>query len=150
VTWASPPTPESTGIHGVGLADAPGSARMLNGYLDPTSPTAPASVYVSNLSAEMANRGYDVYVYTLNHLVSGMLSSKYTLGGITYFVVQASSSSTAAPLWSTRPAGRASGAANYLAFRNLRGASFTLLATPNSSVHGAPVNGIQIVSPPGS
>jgi len=45
----------------------------------------------------------------------------------------------------------AGGAGNYVVFRNLTGASFTLTATPDSgSTKRAPVNGLQIVAPTGS
>jgi hypothetical protein len=150
VTWACPATPGGTGIYGVGLVDAPGTTRMLNGYLDPTSPGAPASVIINGLPPEIANQGYDVYVYTLNHANTAMISSRYTLGGITFTVSQIVPAPTAAPVWVTLPPNRAIGAANYLAFRGLHGASFTLTAMPNSTVPRAPVNGIQIVSPSGS
>jgi hypothetical protein len=148
-TWSSPPTSVSTGVYAVGLADAPGNARMLNGYLDPTSPSAPATVTVTDLPAEMANGGYDVYVYTLNHLLAGTRTYSYTLGGTTYLVSQSAPSPSEVPSWSTFTPGSTSGTANYVVFRNLRGSAFTLTATPTGAIPRAPVNGIQIVAPPG-
>ena len=45
----------------------------------------------------------------------------------------------------------AGGAGNYVVFRNLTSASFTLTATPGTgSPTRAPVNGLQIVAPTGS
>ena len=42
-------------------------------------------------------------------------------------------------------------AGNYIVFRNLTAAAFTLTATPGTgSAPRAPVNGVQIVSPTGS
>jgi hypothetical protein len=43
------------------------------------------------------------------------------------------------------------GMGNYIIFRNVTGAAFTLTAQPpTGTVARAPVNGMQIVSPPGS
>jgi hypothetical protein len=45
----------------------------------------------------------------------------------------------------------ANGAGNYFVFHAVTGATFTLTATPSTGVTPrAPVNGLQIVSPPGS
>jgi hypothetical protein len=45
----------------------------------------------------------------------------------------------------------AGGAGNYIIFRNVTGAAFTLTATPGTgTATRAPVNGLQIVSPTGS
>ena len=64
VTWNSPAMAGNPGEWINGYADAPGNTRMMNGYLDPTASTSPATVKVSGLPATIAG-GYDVYVYTL-------------------------------------------------------------------------------------
>jgi hypothetical protein len=69
VTWNSPVTAGNPGEWINGYADAPGNTRMMNGYLDPTSATAPATVKIAGLPASLSG-GYDVYVYTLGDLPS--------------------------------------------------------------------------------
>jgi hypothetical protein len=149
VTWSSPPTSGGVGVYGVGLEDAVGNARMMNGYLDPTSPATPATIVVSGLPPAMTAGGYDVYVYTLGHLASGTRTYSYTIGASTITVSQTGPSPTIVPGFTLVP-NTNPGMGNYVIFRNLTDASFTLTATPTTGVPRAPVNGIQIVSPTGS
>jgi hypothetical protein len=149
VTWSAPPTSGSTGIYGVGLEDAPGNARMMNGYLDPTSTAMPATITVSGLPPAITTAGYDVYVYTLGHLSSGTRTYSYAIGASTVTVSQTGPSPTTVPVFSLVP-NTNPGVGTTVMFRNLADASFTLTATPAAGVPRAPVNGIQIVSPTGS
>jgi hypothetical protein len=149
VTWNAPPVPGSTGVYGVGLTDAPGNARMMNGYLDPTATAMPATVMVTNLPVDMAASGYDVYVYTMNRITTGNRTYKYTIGGATLTVTQVGPSPTMLPAFVTLAPGSVNGPANYIVFRNIKDASFMLTATPDTGSR-APINGIQIVSPTGS
>jgi hypothetical protein len=149
VTWHAPPVTGSVGIYGVSLVDAPGNARMMNGYLDPTSIGMPATVMVDSLPPAFVAGGYDVYVYTLGHLDSGARTYNYTLAGATFSVSQTGLSPTTVPPFVLAPTTNPR-AGNYVIFRNVAGASFTLTATPGTGTPRAPVNGIQIVSPTGS
>ncbi len=149
VAWNAPPGPGSAGVYGVGLTDAPGNARMMNGYLDPTATAMPATVVVTNLPVDIAASGYDVYVYTMNRITTGNRTYKYTIGGATLTVTQAGPSPSMLPAFVTLAPGSVNGPANYIVFRNIKDASFMLTATPDTG-NRAPINGIQIVSPTGS
>jgi hypothetical protein len=149
VTWHAPLVTGSVGIYGVNLLDAPGNARMMNGYLDPTSIGMPATVMVDSLPPAFVAGGYDVYVYALGHLDSGTRTYNYTLGGATFSVSQTGPSPTTVPPFVLAPTTNPR-AGNYVIFRNVAGASFTLTATPGAGTPRAPVNGIQIISPTGS
>lgn len=149
VTWNSPPVTGSAGIYAVDLEDAPGNARMMNGYLDPTAIATPAAIVVSGLPTTITSGGYDVYVYTLGHLASGTRTYNYTIGTTTFIVSQTGPSPTTVPAFVLAP-NMNPGVGNYVIFRNITGASFTLTATPDTGTPRAPVNGIQIVSPTGS
>jgi hypothetical protein len=146
-TWSSPPGASGPGIWRNGFADAPGNTRMMNGYLDPLSSDMPAAVGVSNLPADMAAVGYDVYVYCVGEVPSGTRTYRYSVGSTGITVSQTGPSPTTFTGFVLAPAG---GAGNYVVFRNVTGSAFTLTAAPASgSITRAPVNGIQIVSPPG-
>lgn len=148
-TWVSPTTTAGTGIWTNGYADAPGDVRMMNGYIDPTSSSLPASVTITGLPASLTAAGYDVYVYGGGDIRSANTRTcRYAIG---------TSSSTASEVGPTATTfkgytlARNGGTGNYVVFRNLTAASFTLTATPGTSTPSrAPVNGIQIVSPTGS
>jgi hypothetical protein len=149
-TWNAP-APNNPGTWLVGYADAPGDVRMMNGYLDPTSPSMPATVTVSGLPATITTGGYDLYVYMNGDpSATEMRNYQYTIGATTMTVNQTGVSLTFSG-YVLAPAG---GMGNYIVFRGVTGASFTLTATPGTSTPAnrqrAPVNGIQIVSPTGS
>jgi hypothetical protein len=122
---------------------------MMNGYLDPLAPAAPATVIVGNLPPEIVTPGYDVYVYVSGDTPAAQTRTyRYAIGAVTQMVAQIGPAPTTFPGFTLAPAG---GAGNYIVFRNLTGPSFTLTATPGTgTATRAPVNGIQIVSPTGS
>jgi hypothetical protein len=150
VMWSSPSTTAETGVWRINLTDAPGDPRMMNGYLDPLSPSAPATVKVSNLPAPFSTRGYDVYVYSVGDIPDTTTrASKYTIGSTSIIVSQTGPTPTGVFTGFKRAQNNGSG--NYMVFQAVTGGSFTLTATPSSGTPTrAPVNGIQIVSPPGS
>jgi hypothetical protein len=150
VTWNSPASATETGVWRNNLTDAPGDPRMMNGYLDPLSSSAPATVKVSNLPAPFSTRGYDVYVYSEGDIPDPTTRmSKYTIGSTSIIVSQTGPTPPAVFTGFKRAQNNGSG--NYMVFQSVTGASFTLTATPSMGTPTrAPVNGIQIVSPPGS
>ena len=153
VTWSSPGDPNNMsinpGVFSAGLTDMAGDVRMMNGYLDPSSGSAPAAtVTVSGLGA--LTGGYDVYVYFLAQLSSGtMRTHKVTIGSTTVSVTQVGPSGFTG--YSEATNGGTTG--NYVLFKNVTGTSFTMTSTAVSasdSIMRAPVNGMQIVWPSGS
>ena len=148
VTWNSPVTAGNPGEWINGYADAPGNTRMMNGYLDPTSSTAPATVKITGLAAPITGN-YDVYVYTLGDLPSTSTRTyQYAIGATSTTVSQTGPSPSTFPGFTLAPSG---GAGSYVIFRNVTGTSFTLTATPGTGPQTrAPVNAIQIVWPAGS
>jgi hypothetical protein len=153
VTWMSPSMGTNPGEWTVGFADMPGDTRMMNGYLDPVISSMPAVVTVSGLPASIAGGGYDVYVYVTGDLGTSTVTRtyNYAIGTATFAVTQTGPAPTSFTGFMPAPAG---GAGNYVVFRNVTGASFTLTATPGNPGTGsnmrAPVNGLQIVAPTGS
>ena len=149
VTWDSPTVSTSIGVYGAGLADAPGDVRMMNGYLDPTSSSSTPSVTVtvSGLPTSITAGGYDVYVYFLGTVPSGLTRSQRLTIGTTSFTV----SQTGPAMFSGYVLSPNMGTGNYVVFRQVTGSSFTLTGTPASGVSlRAPMNGLQIVWPTGS
>jgi hypothetical protein len=152
VTWNSPiATNETWATWTLSLADSPGDVRMMNGYLDPRAIASPATISVTGLAGAMSG-GYDVYVYCFGEMTwADTRTYKYKIGSTTHTVTQ-----TEPPLvtsFSGYTLAPEAGAGNTVVFRNVTGTSFTLTAMPGSSLHQtvrAPVNGIQIVYPPGS
>ncbi|MES1205974.1 MAG: hypothetical protein ABUS79_08550 [Pseudomonadota bacterium] len=148
VIWNSPATPGNSGEWINRFADAPGNTRMMNGYLDPTSSASPATVKVSGLPTPIAG-GYDVYVYTFGDIPGASTRTyQYAIGTTTVTVSQTGPSPSTFPGFTLAPAG---GAGSYVVFHNVSGTTFTLTATPGTGPQTrAPINGIQIVWPPGS
>ena len=146
VTWNAPANAGNTGVWTNGFADAAGNIRMINGYLDPTSSALPATVKVTGLPAAIAG-GYDVYVYAYGDIPdTATRTYQYALGSS--FTVSQTGPSATVPGFTRAPPG---GAGNYILYRNVSGASFTLTATPGTGPQSrAPINGIQIVWPSGS
>jgi hypothetical protein len=132
-------------VYQLGIADAAGDARMMNGYLDPFGA---ATIMVTGLPASFTTRGYDVYVYANGYVPTGqMRTGSYGVGGMTMTLMQAASTAYSGAY--VQAVG--GGAGNYVVFRNLNAASFTLSATPGPATGGprrAPVNGLQIVALP--
>jgi hypothetical protein len=150
VMWNSPSMGSNPGEWLVGFADMPGNTRMMNGYLDPVVASMPAVVTVSGLPASITAGGYDVYVYVTGDVGTSTNTRiySYAIGTTMFTVSQTGPSPTSFTSFTLAPAG---GAGNYVVFRNLTTASFTLTATPGTgSATRAPVNGLQIVSPTGS
>jgi len=149
VTWNAPMVSTSFGVYSAGLADAPGDVRMMNGYLDPTSSgsTPSVTVTVSGLPTSITAGGYDVYVYFLGTVPSGLTRSQRLAIGTTSFTV----SQTGPAMFSGYVLSPNMGTGNYVVFRQVTGSSFTLTGTPTSGVTlRAPMNGLQIVWPTGS
>lgn len=145
-TWSA----GNGGVYRLSWTDAPGDARMMNGYLDPYNPNSPASVTVTNLPAALGAARYDVYLYAYGPLAGGTRSSKYTLGTTNITIWQTGPSAGAFGGFSSAADG---GSGNMIVFRGVTGTSFTVAATPDSATGTAtraPVNGLQIVSPSGS
>ena len=148
-TWNSPSGTNATGVWKNRFPDAPGNVRMMNGYLDPTSSEAPATVLIRDLPADMATAGYDVYVYASGDFsTSTTRNYTYAIGASSVSVVQAGPTPATFSGFVLAPDG---GMGNYIIFRNVTGAAFTLTARPPvGDLTRAPLNGMQIVSPPGS
>jgi hypothetical protein len=150
VTWSSP-AQGSTGIYQNWPTDSPGNMRMMNGYLDPNLSGMPAMVTVSGLPAAVSAGGYDVYVYCFGELsYQTTRIYQYSIGATAILASQMGPSPATFPGFSVAASG---GIGNVVIFRNVTGASFTLVATPSSSPDGnirAPLNGFQIVFPSGS
>jgi len=149
VIWTSPPSVSSPGVWTKGFVDAPGDVRMMNGYLDPLSSSAPATVVVAGLPDAITSSGYDVYVYTTGEIQSGSTrTSSYTIGTTSITESEVGPTPTTFTGFTQASTG---GRGNYVVFKKVTGASFILIAKPGSAaVVRAPVNGIQIVSPSGS
>jgi hypothetical protein len=131
-------------VYQLGIPDAAGDARMMNGYLDPFGV---ATVMVTGLPTSFTTRGYDLYVYANGEVPSGqMRTSSYAVGGMTMTLMQAANT----PYAGTYNQAVGGGVGNYLVFRNLNAASFTLSATPGpaTGARRSPLNGIQIVALP--
>jgi hypothetical protein len=151
VAWSSPGTPTSSGTYSVDLTDAPGDARMMNGYLDPAMGTLPsATVTVSGLPSAMGS--YDVYVYFLGKPLSGDTRT-HTLTVVTPAPNSASTSFTVSqtgPPPTTVPPYLLATATtgNYVLFKKVKGPTFTLTSTAvTGGTKRAPINGFQIVWP---
>jgi hypothetical protein len=149
VTWNSPVMGTNPGEWKNPYADTPGNARMMNGYLDPPASSTPATITVSGLPAAITGGGYDVYVYVAGNIANATTRTYgYAIGATSVTVTDTGPTPTTFPGFTLAPAG---GAGNYIVFRSLTAASFTLTATPGTgNPMRAPVNGLQIVSPSGS
>lgn len=150
LTWSSPPTAVTApGVWRIQLTDARPDAIMMDGYLDPTSSTLPATVMVANLPESLASVGYDVYVYCWGAiaLATETRTYKYTMGATSISVSQ--SGATQRMFAGFQMVAQTNGTGNYVVFHNVTGTAFSLIATPvTGDFKRAPVNGIQIVSPP--
>jgi hypothetical protein len=150
LTWSSPPTAVTApGVWRLQLSGAGADAIMMDGYLDPTSTALPATILVANLPASLASVGYDVYVYCLGDiaLATETRTYKYTIGATSIMVSQTGVSPTT--FGGFQMVAQNNGTGNYVVFHNVTGTTFSLVATPGTGdFKRAPVNGIQIVSPP--
>jgi hypothetical protein len=148
IAWSSPADSTTTGEFTNSFTDTPGDTRMMNGFLNPATSSAPAVITVSGLPATLTSRGYDVYVYTYGNIIAANTRSHgYAIGSKMVSVFQLGPTPATFPGYSEASDG---GYGNYVIFRGLGDATFTLTATPGTgTVTRAPVNGIQIVSSSG-
>jgi len=124
------------------VADQPGNARLMKGYLD-TSSTSTTTIAVDGL----APRSYDVYVYADGANGSYTRTAAYTISGPGIATATAKLADAAGTNFAGTftPADGSTG--NYVKFSITAGA-FTVTATPLAGTNAtlrAPVNGIQIV-----
>lgn len=138
VTWAA------NGGWTTPVADQPGDARLMKGYLD-TSSISVTTVTVAGL----ARGAYDVYVYIDGDNRQFTRAAAYRLSGaglapMTMTVADPANTNFAGAYVEATPE---SGTGNYVKFR-ITADGFSLTATPVSSTNltlRAPVNAIQIV-----
>jgi hypothetical protein len=153
VMWMAPSAASpSTGLYSVGVSNATGDGHMLNGYLDPSlSPAYTATITVNGLPAPFTTGGYDVYVYYMAQLNSGVTRRyKLTIGQKSLTVSQNGPSPAT---FSKHTQAADGGTGDYVLFTNVTGASFTLTSaavSASDNIMRAPINGIQIVWPSGS
>lgn len=122
----------------LGLADAAGDVRLMNGYLDGGSGSL--SLSVANLPVNPS--GYYVYVYADGANGSATRSTDYAIGAQHVLVTDAAGANFSGSF--VRADG---GDGNYAVFF-VGGSGFSLTATPGVSSDGtpqAPLNGLQIV-----
>jgi hypothetical protein len=134
LTWSSP------NIFSIGIPVTPGNYRMMNGYLDGSTP----SVTISNIPPAFTNTGYNVYVYSDGDAATGRVG-RYTIGSTS---ITATDNSTFAGTFTQA----SNSAGNYVVFPNVKTSQFTLSCLgvlggtgPNPMLR-APVNGIQIIA----
>lgn len=149
-TWSGPNTWRSGGNN----AFPAGPDRLLvSGYLDSNNTAAGgASVAVNNIDAALRTPAYDVYVYFVSDSAEDR-GGAYTIDDGSGPQVKYGSTMAAPTSFIEDPGTDVDNSIDgtYLRFRNLTGASFTLisnteLTTPNG--FRAPINAIQIVAVP--
>jgi hypothetical protein len=156
-TWNAPTYSGAAGVWRIGYTDAPGDVRMMNGCLNPswTSQTSGAvTVFtMSNLPTTVTTGGYDVYVYVLGGIPNSETRMyQYTIGTTTFNVNQVGPTPTTAASPYPYVLAPDKGSGNYIVFKQVSGASFTLTvrAGNSSGTFRSPINGIQLVWPTGS
>ncbi len=138
VTWQA----DSTYI--LPVADTPGNARMMKGYLDNGSGNS-TTVTVANLPPSPT--GYDVYVYTDGDNGAITRTATFTISGSGVTTASTGVTYAAGVVFSGAFTQANNSAGNYVKF-SINATGFTLNAIPGTSSDGykrAPVNGIQIV-----
>jgi hypothetical protein len=108
LTWSSP------NIFSIGIPVTPGNYRMMNGYLDGSTP----SVTISNIPPAFTNTGYNVYVYSDGDAATGRVG-RYTIGSTS---ITATDNSTFAGTFTQA----SNSAGNYVVFPNVKTSQFTL------------------------
>jgi hypothetical protein len=124
------------------IADQPGNARMMKGYLDTTS-TSTTTVTVTGL----AQRSYDVYVYADGDNGVYQRAAAYTINGADITTTTIHLTDAANTNFGATFTRADSSIGNYVKF-SIAATGFTLSATPLPTAAGnrrAPINGIQIV-----
>jgi hypothetical protein len=142
ITWSSDNT------WALPIQDAPGSARMMKGYLD-TGKGDASIVTVSGLASNSS--GYNVYVYADGDNRAATRTATYQLSGsgITTSSIGLTDAANTNFSGTFTQANNSNG--NYVVFL-VNATSFTITAIPGAASDGtprAPINGIQIV-PAGS
>jgi hypothetical protein len=132
---------DSGGTWQLPVPDAPGNTRMMIGYLDPHTSS---NVVVSGLPAAFATSSYDVYVYTNGDVPAPITrSASYVIGALREVVTQPPLSEFSGAFVRATDGGLG----NYVVFRGITGAVFTLRVAPVSGTGlRAPINGLQIVT----
>jgi len=129
-----------------------GDFKMMDGLLDPTSPTAPAVITLSGIIDD-AVPGYQIYIYRDSDADDATRVGTYAISGATAGNQTVTgtgdpSNNDATPPFDyflTDPDGPTE-TGNYIVLSGIVGSGFTLTATPTTgAVPRAPVNGIQIV-----
>jgi hypothetical protein len=124
------------------IADQPGNARMMKGYLDTTS-TSTTTITVTGL----AQRSYDIYVYADGDNSIYERSAAYTISGADITTTTINLTDAANTNVGTTFTRADNSIGNYVKF-SITAMGFTLSATPLPTAVGnrrAPINGIQIV-----
>lgn len=135
VTW------DGGGVWQLPVTDAPGDTRMMTGYLDPRTTSI---VAVSGLPGTLTATGYDVYVYANGDVPANITrAASYAIGAVTHVVTEPELSAFSGTFIEAVNGGFG----NYVVFRGITGASFTLTVRPVSGTGlRAPINGLQIVT----
>ena len=131
-------TYSAAGTGTLGLPDAPGAIRLMNGYLE-ASDLSTIAVSVTGLPASFVNNGYDVYVYCAGDNAAG--AGIYTAGDAT---IQAQDNG----LFDGTLVPANNSAGNYILFSGQTGSDFSLTAAPDPAVANSRVfvNALQIVA----
>ncbi len=139
VSWSS------NDIWELSIADQPGNARMMKGYLD-TGNTTTTTVTVAGLPS--SSSGYSVYVYADGANSGASRTGVYTISGTGITTTSISLTDAAGVDFSGTFTQANNSAGNYVIFTIPNVSGFTISATPGASTDAyprAPINGIQIV-----
>ncbi len=139
-TWTSGP---GANVWRLPIADAPGNARMMAGYLDPLGGTA--TVTVQGLPA--SPQGYDVYVYADGDNGGAARTASYQIAGAGITTTTTNLTDAANANFAGKFAQAANGNGDFVRF-TVHATGFTVTATPGATSDGtprAPINGVQIV-----
>jgi hypothetical protein len=139
VSWTS------NDIWELSIADQPGNARMMKGYLD-TGNTTTTTVTVAGLPS--SSSGYSVYVYADGANNGASRTGVYTISGAGITTTSISLTDAAGVDFSGTFTQANNSAGNYLIFTIPSVSGFTISATPGTSTDAyprAPINGIQVV-----
>jgi hypothetical protein len=136
VAWSAP-----GGVWAVPIADQPGDARMMRGYLDTTNLSTTTVTF-----AGLPQGSYDVYVYLDGDNRGADRSAAYTISGAGV-ATTVNATDMAGVNFGGAFARAENSAGNYVRF-SVRGTGFTIEARPTlpeAATRRAPINGIQVV-----
>lgn len=137
VTWSG-----AGGTWMLPIADEPGNARMMKGYLD-TGSFSTTRLSVTGL----AQASYDVYLYADGDNKGYARSAAYTISGPGITTTTVNLTDSANTNFGGTFTRASSSAGNYVQF-SIAGTGFTIDATPTAPASGtrrAPINALQIV-----